>query len=174
MPKESINKKIDRNNPARVHIEIEVETNGAIQVKELPFVAGVLADLSGDAVPDPAASKKPKFVEIDRDNFDKVMTKMAPRLVLKVDDKINNDDTKIPVELKFRSMEDFEPQKIAEQVEPLRMLLEIRKKLANLRSNLDGNEKLTRLLQKIVEDQDEREKLRAEIAGRPLMTGKED
>jgi len=173
MPKESINKKIDRNNPARVHIEIEVETNGAIQVKELPFVAGVLADLSGDAVPDPTGSKKPKFVEIDRDNFDKVMTKMAPRVVLKVNDKINNDDTKIPVELKFKSMEDFEPQKIAEQVEPLRILLEIRKKLANLRSNLDGNEKLTKLLQKIVEDQDEREKLRAEIAGRPLMTGKE-
>ena len=174
MPKESINKKIERNNPARVHLEYEVETNGAIQVKELPFVAGVIADLNGDAVVDPEAKKKPKFVEIDRDNFDKVMARMAPRLVLKVDNKMRNDDSKIPVELKFKSMEDFEPQKIAEKVEPLRMLLEVRKKLANLRSSLDGNEKLTRLLQKIVEDQEEREKLRAELAGRPLTSGKVD
>jgi len=174
MPKESIQKKIERNNPPRVHISYDVETLGAIRQIELPFVAGVIADLGGDAVPDAASAKKPKFTEIDRDNFDKVMAKMAPRLTMKVDDKIHNDDTKIPVELKFRNMEDFEPQRIAEQVEPLRVLLEMRRALANLRSGLDGNEKLTRLLQKIVENNEAREKLRSEVGGRPANPGKVD
>lgn len=172
MPKESIHKKIERVRPPRVHITYDVETGGAILKKELPFVAGVLADLSGDPATALPPVKERNFVQIDRDNFDKVLARMEPRLVLKVDDKIRNDDTKIPIELKFKSMEDFEPQKIAEQVEPLRVLIDIRKKLANLRGSLDGNDKLDKLLQKIINDQDEREKLRGEMASRQAGSGK--
>src|ERR1700677_3578659 len=121
MPKESLQKKIGRVRPPRVQISYEVETGGAIEKKELPFVVGVMADLSGQ--PDPskplAAVKNRGFVEIDRDNFDKVLAKMAPRLAFKVDNKLSDDDTKIGVEIKFSSMEDFEPQNVVEQVEPL-------------------------------------------------------
>src|SRR5271165_6764445 len=134
MAKESLQKKIGRVRPPRVQITYDVETGGAIKKKELPFVAGVLADLSGDpAVPLPAVKDR-KFVQIDRDNFDKVLAKSAPRLAFKVDNKLSDDDTKIGIELKFSSMEDFEPQMLAEQVEPLRKLIELRRKLANLRS----------------------------------------
>jgi type VI secretion system protein ImpB len=165
MPKESLQKKIGRVRPPRVQITYDVETGGAIQKKELPFVAAVLADLSGDV--DPAkplpAVKDRKFVQIDRDNFDKVLAKMAPRLAFKVDNKLTDDDTKIGVELKFSCMEDFEPQKLADQVEPLRKLIELRRKLANLRSSLYGNDKLDKMLQQILNDDGELNKLRGEV-----------
>ncbi len=163
MPKESLQKKIGRVRPARVQITYDVETGGAIQKKELPFVAGVLADLTGDPATPLAAVKDRKFLQIDRDNFDKVLAKMEPRLVFKVDNKLTDDDTKIGVELKFQSMEDFEPQRLAEQVEPLRKLIELRKKLANLRSSLYGNDKLEKMLQGILNDGGELDKLRGEI-----------
>ena len=163
MPKESLQKKIGRVRPPRVQITYDVETNGAIQKKELPFVAGVLADLSGDPATPLPPMKDRKFVQIDRDNFDKVLGKIEPRLVFKVDNKLSEDDTKIGVELKFQSMEDFEPQRLAEQVEPLRKLIELRRKLANLRSSLYGNDKLDKMLQQILNDHDELDKLRGEI-----------
>jgi type VI secretion system protein ImpB len=163
MPKESLQKKIGRVRPPRVQITYDVETNGAIQKKELPFVAGVLADLSGDPATPLPPVKERKFVQVDRDNFDKVLAKIEPRLVFKVDNKLSDDDTKIGVELKFQSMEDFEPQRLAEQVEPLRKLIELRRKLANLRSSLYGNDKLDKMLQQILNDHDELDKLRGEI-----------
>jgi len=169
MPKESLQKKIGRVRPPRVQITYDVETGGAIQKKELPFVAGVLADLSGDPAAPLPAVKDRKFVQIDRDNFDKVLAKMAPRLAFKVDNKLTDDDTKIGIELKFSSMEDFEPQKLADQVEPLRKLIELRRKLANLRSSLYGNDKLDKLLQKILNDSGELNKLRGEV-GLPEAT----
>src|SRR5580692_5538417 len=164
MPKESLQKKIGRVRPPRVQITYDVETGGAIEKKELPFVVGVLADLSGQPDKPLPAIKDRKFVEIDRDNFDKVLAKMTPRITFKVDNKLSDDDTKIGVELKFSSMEDFEPQKVAEQVEPLRKLIELRRKLANIRSSLSGNDKLDKLLQKVVNDQEERDKLRGEMS----------
>jgi type VI secretion system protein ImpB len=163
MPKESLQKKIGRVRPPRVQITYDVETNGAIQKKELPFVAGVLADLSGDPATPLPPVKERKFVQVNRDNFDKVLAKIEPRLVFKVDNKLSDDDTKIGVELKFQSMEDFEPQRLAEQVEPLRKLIELRRKLANLRSSLYGNDKLDKMLQQILNDHDELDKLRGEI-----------
>jgi type VI secretion system protein ImpB len=171
MKKESLQKDITRVRPPRVHLTYDVETGGAIQKKELPFVAGVLADLSGDAAVPLPPVKNRKFVEIDRDNFDNVLNKMAPRIVFKVDNKLNNDDTKLGVELKFSSMEDFEPQKVAEQVEPLRRLIELRKKLSNLRSSLYGNDKLDKLLQKIINDHEEIQKLRGEMGALPVRPG---
>jgi len=172
MPKESLQKKIGRVRPPRVQITYDVETNGAIEKKELPFVAGVLADLSGDpAIPLPAVKER-KFVQVDRDNFDKVLAKIEPRLVFKVDNKLSDDDTKISVELKFRSMEDFEPQRLAEQVEPLRKLIELRRKLANLRSSLYGNDKLDKMLQDILQNDQELDKLRGEVGLPATDSGK--
>jgi type VI secretion system protein ImpB len=164
MPQESLQKKIGRVRPPRVHITYDLETGGAIKKKELPFVAGVLSDLSGDPATELPSVKDRKFVQIDRDNFDKVLAKIGPRLVFRVDNQLQHDDTQLNVELKFSSMEDFEPQKVAEQVEPLRKLIELRRKLANIRSSLSGNDKLDKLLQKIVNDQEERDKLRSEMS----------
>lgn len=169
MPKESLQKKIGRVRPPRVQITYDVETGGAIEKKELPFVAAVLADLSGDPAAPLPAVKDRKFVEIDRDNFDQVLAKMAPRLAFKVDNKLSDDDTKIGVELKFSSMEDFEPQRLAEQVEPLRKLMELRRKLANLRSSLYGNDKLEKMLQQVLNNAGELDKLRGEV-GLPEAT----
>ena len=163
MPKESLQKKIGRVRPPRVQITYDVETGGAIEKKELPFVVGVLADLSGQPDKPLPAIKDRKFVEIDRDNFDQVLAKMTPRLTFKVDNKLSDDDTKIGVELKFASMEDFEPQNVVEQVEPLRKLIELRRKLSNLRSSLYGNDKLEKMLQQILSDDQELNKLRTEV-----------
>jgi type VI secretion system protein ImpB len=169
MQKESLQKKIGRVRPPRVQITYDVETGGAIEKKELPFVAGVLADLSGDPASPLPAVKDRKFVAVDRDNFDQVLAKMAPRLAFKVDNKLSDDDTKMAVELKFSSMEDFEPQRLADQVEPLRKLMDLRRKLANLRSSLYGNDKLEKMLQQILNNAGELEKLRGEV-GLPETT----
>jgi type VI secretion system protein ImpB len=163
MPKESLQKKIGRVRPPRVQITYDVETGGAIEKKELPFVVGVLADLSGQPDKPLLTLKDRKFIEIDRDNFDKVLAKMEPRLAYKVNNKLSNDDTKIGVELRFSNMEDFEPQNVAEQVEPLRKLIELRRKLSNLRSSLYGNDKLDKMLQQILNDDQELNKLRTEV-----------
>jgi type VI secretion system protein ImpB len=154
MPKESLQKKIGRVRPPRVQITYDVEIGDAIEKRDLPFVVGVLADLSGmPNKPLPAIMKR-KFVEIDRDNVNDVMKKIGPRLAFKVPNRLNEDDTKLNVELNFESMDDFQPAKIAHQVTPLRKLLELRNSLANLRSSLIGNEKLDNLLQEMIQNQD--------------------
>ena len=163
MPKESLQKKIGRVRPPRVQITYDVETGGAIEKKELPFVVGVLADLTGQPDKPLLTVKDRKFIEIDRDNFDKVLAKMEPRLAFKVDNKLSDDDTKIGLELRFSNMEDFEPQNVVEQVEPLRKLIELRRKLSNLRSSLYGNDKLEKMLQQILNDDQELNKLRTEV-----------
>src|SRR6266536_3315883 len=154
MPKESLQKKVGRVRPPRVQITYDVEVGDAIVKRDLPFVVGVLADLSGmPNKPLPPIAKR-KFVEIDRDNVNDVMKKLGPRLAFKVPNRLNEDDTKINVELNFESMDDFQPAKIAQQITPLRKLLELRNSLANLRSNLIGNEKLETLLQEMIQDQE--------------------
>jgi type VI secretion system protein ImpB len=150
MPRESIHKKLGRVRPPRVQITYEVETGGAIQMKDLPFVVGVLADLSGKPEEPLPRLRDRKLVEIDRDNFDAVMKGMKPHLALRVDNKLTNDDTKLGVELRFGSMEDFEPENVARQVEPLRKLLESRIQLKALLAKTDGNERLAERLQEII------------------------
>lgn len=172
MPKESLQKKLGRVRPPRVQITYDVETGGAIEKKELPFVVGVLADLSGQPDKPLLTVKDRKFVEIDRDNFDKVLAKTEPRLAFKVDNKLTNDDTKIGVELRFSNMEDFEPQNVVEQVEPLRKLIELRRKLSNLRSSLYGNDKLDKMLQQILNDDQELNKLCTEVGLQDAGSGK--
>lgn len=148
--KASITKKLGRVRPPRVHITYDVETGGAIEKKEIPFVAGVFADLSGQPDKPLSRVKDRKFTEIDRDNFDQVMAKQEPRLAFKVDNKLTGGDTRLGVELRFKQMADFEPQNVVRQVEPLKQLLELREKLANLRSSLAGNDKLEELLQEAI------------------------
>ena len=154
MPKESLQKKVGRVRPPRVQITYDVQVGDAIEKRDLPFVVGVLADLSGmPNKPLPPIAKR-KFVAIDRDNVNDVMKKIGPRLAFKVPNRLNEDDTKLNVELNFESMDDFQPAKIAQQVTPLRKLLELRNSLANLRSSLIGNEKLDGLLQEMIQDQE--------------------
>jgi type VI secretion system protein ImpB len=154
MAKESLQKKVGRVRPPRVHITYDVQVGDAIEKRDLPFVVGVLADLSG--MPDkplPPIAKR-KFVSIDRDNVNDVMKKIGPRLAFKVPNRLNEDDTKLNVELRFESMDDFLPAKVAQQITPLRKLLELRNSLANLRSSLIGNEKLETLLQEMIQNQE--------------------
>jgi type VI secretion system protein ImpB len=162
MPKESLQKEVGRTRPPRVHITYDVEIGDAIEKRELPFVVGVLADLSGmpeKALPPMA---KRKFVEIDRDNFNDVMKKIEPRLALKVDNRLDEDDTKLQFELRFQSMDDFQPARVAEQITPVRKLLDLRKSLANIRSSLIGNQKLNDLLQDIIQNHEKLQQAGAE------------
>ena len=154
MPKESLQKKVGRVRPPRVQITYDVQVGDAIEKRDLPFVAGVLADLSGMPAKPLQPILKRKFVEIDRDNINDVMKKIGPRLAFKVPNRLNEDDTKLNVELNFESMNDFQPPRIAQQITPLRKLLELRNSLANLRSSLIGNEKLDNLLQEVVQNQE--------------------
>lgn len=156
--KESVQKKLQRVRPPRVQLTYEVEKGDAIELKELPFVAGVIGDFSGNPEAPLPKLKERKFVNVDLDNFDDVMKGMEPRAVYRVPNKISEGGGEFAVELKFRSMDDFRPEAIVQQVEPLRKLLEARTKLADLRNKLAGNEKLEDILNDVLSNT---EKLRA-------------
>ncbi len=150
--KESLQHKLDRVRPPRVQITYDVEVNGALELKELPFVIGVMGDFVGKPDEPLPALKNRKFIEIDADNFNQVLSGMKPRLAYSVENKLQDDGSKLGVELRFNDIEDFEPDQIVKQVEPLRKLVEARQKLADLRSKMDGNEKLENMLNDIVGD----------------------
>jgi type VI secretion system protein ImpB len=160
MAKESTQHKLDRVRKPRVQITYDVELNGAMQVKELPFVVGVLGDFTGK--PDKALPplKDRKFVQIDRDNFDQVLEAMTPRAAFRVDDKLTGTEgNQINVELRFKSIDDFAPENVVQQVDPLRKLFDTREKLKNLLNRMDGNDKLEELLSQIVSNAETREQL---------------
>lgn len=160
MPKkESLQHKIDRVRPPRVQITYDVEIGGAIELKELPFVVGVVGDFVGKPEDPMAPLKERKFVEIDPDNFNQVLAGMKPRLAFSVENKLQNDGSRLGVDLKFSNIEDFEPDNIVQQVEPLRKLVEARKKLSDLRSKMDGNEKLESILEDIISNSDKQKEL---------------
>jgi type VI secretion system protein ImpB len=161
---ESNQKKLSRIRPPRVQITYDVEIGDAIQMKELPFVAGILADLSGKPAEALPKLKDRKFVEIDRDNFNDVLAACAPRLTMRVDNKLANDDTKLNVELNFREIDDFGPVAVIKQIEPLRKLFDARQRLMDLLSKLDGNDKLDALLQEIVDNPDNQKAVKASAA----------
>ena len=157
--KESLQHKLDRVRPPRVQITYDVEVGGAIELKELPFVVGVLGDFVGKPEEALPALKNRKFIEIDPDNFNQVMAGMKPRLAFSTENKLQDDGSKIGVELKFNSIEDFEPDNIVQQVEPLRKLVEARQKLSDLRSKMDGNDKLESMLNDVISNQDKQKEL---------------
>ncbi|WP_279357916.1 type VI secretion system contractile sheath small subunit [Methylobacterium indicum] len=148
----SIHEKLERVRKPRVHIKYEVETEGALIEKELPFVVGVLGDFTGD----PSRPLKPfrerKFIQIDRDNFDEVMARMAPGLNLVVDNTLADDGTQMPVRLHFDRLDDFEPAAIVRQVPALATLLETRDALRDLMTKADRSEDLELLLERILQD----------------------
>lgn len=162
---ESIQHKLERVRAPRVHITYDVEVGDAIEMKEIPFVVGVMADLSGNPKDPLPKIKDRKFVEIDRDNFNSVLAGMKPRLTYRVDNKLTDEDTKIPVELQFKSMADFHPEQVAGQVPALKKLIETRQKLSDLLSKLDGNERLEELLQDVIASTESLEKLSQEAGG---------
>jgi type VI secretion system protein ImpB len=149
----SIHKKLEQVRKPRVHITYDVETNGAQVQRELPFVIGVMGDFSGHPSEPQKPLKDRKFVQIDRDNFDEVMAKFAPALVLTdVKNTLAGDDSSLKVELRFRSMADFEPARIAQQVPALRKLLETRAHLTDLMAKADRSEGLEELLEKVLKN----------------------
>jgi type VI secretion system protein ImpB len=163
----SVHEKLERVRKPRVHIKYEVETEGAMVVKELPFVVGVLGDFSGD----PTQPLKPfgerKFVQIDRDNFDDVMRRMTPGLNIMVENTLEGEGTQqMPVSLKFESMEDFEPGSVVSQVPALKALLDARNQLRDLMSKADRSEELERLLEDILQNKTDLSKLVSELAAR--------
>jgi type VI secretion system protein ImpB len=147
---ESQQHKLDRVRSPRVHITYDVETEGAMKAIELPFVVGVMADLSGQRKNALPALKERKFVQIDRDNINQVLAQQEPRLAIKVQDRLTGKDQKLNVELNFKHLDDFEPARVAEQVEPLRKLLEMRGRLKQLSALGEGNDKLEKLLGEII------------------------
>ena len=157
--KESLQHKLDRVRPPRVQITYDVEVGGAIELKDLPFVLGVLGDFVGKPEEALPAMKNRKFVEIDPDNFNNVMAGLKPRLAFSTDNKLQDDGSKLGVELKFNSIEDFEPDNIVQQVDPLRKLVEARRKLSDLRSKMDGNEKLENMLNDVISNTDKQKEL---------------
>lgn len=165
MARESTQQKLSRVRPPRVQITYDVEVGGAIEKKELPFVLGVLADLSGQPLDPLAPLKERKFVEITPDNFDVVLEKMTPRLSYSVDNELSEDENagQFRVDLSFKTLKDFSPGQVAQNIEPLRQLLELRTKLSDLRGSLQGNDKLDDALFDAITNNELREKLRAEL-----------
>ena len=148
MAKESVHKKLERVRPPRVHVTYDVEVGDAIEVKELPFVMGVLADLSGQPTEPLPRLKERRFVEVTPDNFDSVLESMRPHTAFSVENKLsdNPDAGQLKVDLNFKTLEDFEPEQVARQVKPLKELLDLRAKLSDLRGALQTNDKLDQLL----------------------------
>lgn len=163
MSSESLQHNLDRVRRPRVQITYDVETGGAMEKKELPFVVGVMADLSAQSSEPQKPIKERKFVPIDRDNFNDVLSKSKPRVALKVTNRLTDEDTDMPVELNFESMDDFEPAKVAEQVPALKKILDIRGRLNELLAKMEGNEELESLLGEVLSNTEQAAELAKEM-----------
>jgi type VI secretion system protein ImpB len=167
MAKQSAQHKLDRVRPPRVQITYDVEVGGAIEIKELPFVVGVLGDFTGNPEQPLPRLKERKFVEVNPDNFDSVLEGMKPHLSFSVENKLSDDPNaaNLKVDLKFRKFDDFEPANVAKQVKPLKELLDLRTRLSDLRGSLQGNDKLEELLLEAVGNTEKLDKLKGELKG---------
>lgn len=160
---ESIHDKLKRVRKPRVHISYDVEKNGAVEKKELPFVLGVMGDYSGDNTEDKKSLKDRKFSQIDRDNFNEVMGNISPQVNMKVENTLEGDGSEISVDLKFKNMEDFEPQNIVQNVEPLKKLMDTRNKLRDLLTKADRSEDLENILEEVLSSTDALASLQGEL-----------
>ncbi len=165
MARESVQKKLTRVRPPRVQISYDVHVGDAIEIKELPFVLGVMGDFTGQPTGDVKRLKDRRFVEVNPDNFDAVLEEMRPHLAFSVENKLSDDPNAgdLKVDLNFRSLEEFEPEQVARQIRPLRELLELRGKLSDLRGTLQTNEKLDQVLMDAVSNTEKLDKLRKEM-----------
>jgi len=168
MARESVQKKLTRVRPPRVQISYDVQVGDAIELKELPFVLGVMGDFTGQPVEPLPKLKDRRFVDVNPDNFDSVLESMRPHLAFSVENKLSEDPNagNLKVDLNFRSLEDFEPEQVARQVRPLWELLELRGKLSDLRGTLQTNEKLDQVLMDAVSNTEKLDKLRSEIGAK--------
>ncbi len=158
----SQHKRVSKN---RVSITYDVETNGAVETKELPFVVGVIGDFSGHkADSDKTDLDEREFTGVDKDNFDSVMGQINPELSYKVDNKLADDDSQFEVNLSFRSMKDFHPENLVEQVEPLKQLVETRNQLKVLLSKADRSRDLEKLLKEVLQSTEAIQGLADELA----------
>lgn len=149
----------------RVHIKYEVETEDGLQEKELPFVVGVMGDYAGNHPGEPVKPlKERKFVTIDVDNFDQVMAKQKPGLSFRIKNELEDNDTEIPISLEFKSMEDFSPDKLIDQVPELKAIKETRDKLRDLLSKTDRSDKLEQLLEEVLQSSEKMQSLAAELS----------
>ena len=160
---ESVQQKLKRVRAPRVQISYDVETEGAEVRKELPFVVGVMGDFSGKPYEPLKPLRDRKFTQIDRDNFDDVMQRMTPGAEFKVENTLAEDGSLLPVSLKFKSMSDFEPAAVVEQVEPLRKLLAVRNKLRDLMSKVDRSEELENILEEVLQNTEKLGELSAQL-----------
>ena len=158
---ESVQKKLSRIRPPRVQITYDLETGGAIEKKELPLVVGIISDLAGQQETPMVPVKARKFVEIDRDNFNDVLSSIGPRLSISVGNRLQEEGGSMPVELKFRKLDDFRPEAVIQQVDPLRQLFQARQRLNDLLAKLDGNDDLDALLQDVANNTDSQQQLKA-------------
>jgi type VI secretion system protein ImpB len=163
MISQSIHAKLSRVRKPRVHITYDVETEGAVIQKELPFVVGVIGDFSGKPTPPLPPLKDRKFVQIDRDNFNEVLERMRPALTFKAPNLLKGDGSELPVGLNFESMEDFEPGRVARKIGDIATLLDIRNKLQELLTKADRSSDLENLLEQIVQNENMRKELAADI-----------
>lgn len=163
----SIHDRLKRVRKPRVHITYDVETDGAVLEKELPFVVGVMGDFTGDSTKPLKPLKDRRFVQIDKDNINEVMRNMSPGLNLKVENTLENDGSEMAVNLEFNSMEDFEPASIVDQVEPLNKLMDTRNQLRDLMTKIDRSEELEGIMEKVLQNTDDLDELAKalEVAG---------
>lgn len=160
---ESTQDKLKRVRKPRVHITYDVETEGAVVEKELPFVVGVMGDFSGNPTEPLQSLKDRKFIQIDRDNIDDVMKRMTPGLNLRVENTLQDDGTEMALQLKFESMDDFSPANVARQVEPLKQLLATRDKLRDLLTKVDRSTDLENVLEQVLQNSEDLQKLSSEL-----------
>jgi type VI secretion system protein ImpB len=156
---ESIHQKLARVRKPHVHITYDVETNGSLQKRELPFVVGVLGDFSGHPTEPLKPLKDRKFIQIDRDNFNEVLARMTPGLKIRVENTLAGDGSQMPIDLKFKSIDDFEPAAVVNQIAPLRNLRETRDKLRDLLIKVDRSEELEKVMEQLLANQEEMKKI---------------
>ncbi len=160
--KESVQKKLQRIRPPRVQLTYDVEIGDAIEQKEIPFVVGVMGDFSGNPETPLPKLKERKFVNVDLDNFDDVMKGVAPRAAYRVKNTLSGEGGEFAVDLRFNAIDDFRPESVVQQVEPLRKLLEARTRLSDLRNKLAANDRLEDVLSEVLANTEQLKRLGAE------------
>ncbi|AMW80247.1 type VI secretion protein [Acinetobacter sp. TGL-Y2] len=160
--RESVQKKLQRIRPPRVQLTYDVEIGDGKEVKELPFVVGVLGDFSAASELEKTKLKDKKFINVDLENIDEVMESLAPRASFQVENTISEEGGRMGVDLTFNSMADFRPENVVQQVDPLRKLVDARERLSDLRNKISNSERLEDLLDEVLKNTDQIRKMSAE------------
>lgn len=153
--RESVQKKLQRIRPPRVQLTYDVEVGDGKESKELPFVVGVMGDFSAASELDKTKLKDKKFINVDLDNIDEVMESLAPRAAFDVENTLTDEGGRMSIDLTFNSMEDFRPEQVVQQIDPLRKLVEARERLTDLRNKISNSERLEDLLDEVLKNTDQ-------------------